>query len=80
MGITLLPKEHKVAPRWKRTDYAYVLADTNGEQVATIRANGYGGYSIKTRNRSGGWLYAYAGTLRTAKAKAAKMIREEARG
>jgi hypothetical protein len=74
MGIA---KEYKVAPRWKRYIDCSKLVNARGEVIAEISWQGE--WEVKTRNRSGGWLYAYAASLAAAKRKAAKMIREEAK-
>lgn len=59
--------------RWKQlsVDY-YALINDKGETLATIN-----GCLISTKNRRGGWNYASAGNVRSAKAKAKRMIREE---
>lgn len=79
--MTLLPKEYKPAPRWKRVkgDSAedYALAGADGKTIAEINLD-LRTYVIKTRNRAGGWNYGYAKSLRAAKRKAKQMMREEA--
>lgn len=64
--------------RWKRSDYGPpILANDKGEVLAIISLDG-AQYQIKTKNRRGGWNYGSAGNVRAAKAKAKKMMREEA--
>lgn len=73
----MIAKEYKPAPRWRCTDEAaYELADAAGKLTARIFFN-YRDWTIRTRNRAGGWNYGYAKSLRAAKRKAAKMMREE---
>jgi hypothetical protein len=74
--MTQLPKEHKVAPRWKRSDYGYYILKGADVAIATISDMQHT-WQIKVRNRSGLWNYGYAASLPAAKRKAKRMIEEE---
>ena len=63
--------------RWKRSSpILHELINDKGELLAEIKVGWF--CDVKTKNRRGGWNYASAGNVRSAKAKAKRMLAEEA--
>ncbi len=76
--MTTIPKEYIVPARWARASIGlHELTTDGGAVIATIDIHGMR-CLVRTKNRRGGWNYGSAGNVRAAKAKAKKMLAEEA--